>query len=79
MAIKLKNRLLILLTDKERKENRRISQTEVARAIGVSNHTIANWIRNDVTKIETSIVEGLCEYFQCDLTDLLYFEESNVS
>lgn len=74
MKRRLKNRVLILLTDKERREGRRIKQNEIANAIGVANHTIGSWIRNDVTKIEAKMVEGLCEYFECDVADLLYLE-----
>lgn len=77
MARKLRNRLLFLLTEKERAEGRRIPQAEVAKAIGVSNHTIGNWIRNDVAKVEASIVENLCEYFGCELWDLLYLEDES--
>jgi putative transcriptional regulator len=76
MSRKLKNRLLLLLTEKERNEGRRIKQVEISRAINISHNTIASWIRNDVTKFEAHVVEGLCEYFQCELTDLLYFEET---
>jgi putative transcriptional regulator len=77
MGRRLKNRLLLLLTDKERKEERRIKQVEIARAINISHNTIASWLRNDVTKLEAHVIEGLCEYFQCDLSDLLYFEETD--
>jgi len=77
MSRRLKNRLLLLLTDKERKEGRRIKQVEIARAINISHNTIASWLRNDVTKFEAHVVEGLCEYFQCELTDLLYFQETD--
>lgn len=74
MARKLKNRLLFLLTERERKLGKRIPQSEVARVVGVSNNTITNWIHNNVTKYEAPIVERLCDYFDCDLGDLLYFE-----
>ncbi len=75
MARRLRNRLLHLITEKERIERRRIPQSEVAKAIGVTNNTIGNWIRNDVAKVEASIVENLCEYFRCELGDLLYLDE----
>lgn len=68
------NRFLDLLMEKERTERRRISQSEVAREVKVANHTIANWMRDEVMKYEAPIVERLCDYFQCDLGDLLYFE-----
>ena len=77
MARKLKNRVLILLTEKERQEERRIKQLEIAKAIHVSPNTVASWLRNDVTKFEAHVVEGLCDYFQCELSDLLYFVETD--
>jgi predicted XRE-type DNA-binding protein len=52
----LKNRLLILLTQKEQKENRRIRQKEIAQAVNVTKHTIRSWMRNEVGKFE-----GLCK------------------
>ena len=75
MARRLRNRLLHLMTEKDLKEGRRIRQNEIAKAINVAPHTIGSWIRNDVTKLEAHVIEGLCEYFQCDVSDLLYFEE----
>jgi putative transcriptional regulator len=75
MARKLRNRLLELLTEKERKERRRIPQAEVARAIGVSNNTMSNWMRNSQDKLDISVVERLCDYFRCELSDLLVLEE----
>jgi putative transcriptional regulator len=75
MARKLRNRLIHIVTDIERRESRRITNKEIADAIGVSGHTIAAWLRNDVTKFEAPIVERLCEYFQCELWDLLVLEE----
>jgi DNA-binding Xre family transcriptional regulator len=77
MGRKLKNRVLILLTEKERKEERRIKHSQIAKAIGVSPNTVVSWIRNDVTKLEAFVIEGLCDYFQCDVADLLYFVDSD--
>jgi putative transcriptional regulator len=74
MEKRLKNRLLLLVHEKERKEGRRVPQSEIAKAIGVTNHTIGNWIRNDVTKFEAHVIEGLCRYFDCEVGDLLYLE-----
>lgn len=73
---RLKNKVLMLLTEKERKEHRRIKQSEIAKAIRVSPNTVTSWIRNDVTKFEAYVVERLCDYFECDVSDLLYFEET---
>jgi putative transcriptional regulator len=76
MARKLHNRLLHLVTEKERKRGKRITQTEIARAIGVTNHTVASWLRDEsFAKIEVKVLERLCDYFECDVGDLLYMKD----
>ncbi|MDX2137355.1 MAG: helix-turn-helix transcriptional regulator [Chloroflexota bacterium] len=70
----LKNRLLELIQQRERTIGRRIKLKDLAEFVGVTNHTITSWIRNDVRKYEAHIIEGFCDYFACDIGDLLYFE-----
>ena len=77
MAKKLKNRVLQFLANKEVAERRRIKVAEIANAIGVSPHTVANWINEDVTKIDTHVLLGLCDYFGCEFYELLYVEETS--
>ncbi len=76
MSRTLRNRFLELLLEKERRENRRVTQKEIAYATGISQQALTGWVHNNVTKFEAGIVERLCEYFKCDLCDLLYFEQS---
>jgi putative transcriptional regulator len=73
--VRLKNRLFLLLSDKERQLGKRIPQYEVARAIGVTKNTITNWVKNDLNKLDVEVVENLCVYFGCQVGDLLYLEE----
>jgi len=61
--------------EKERREGRRIRQTEVAQAINVSNNTIGRWVRNEITRYDAEVVEDLCAYFECGLCDLLYMDD----
>lgn len=35
---------------------------------------IINGIRNDLTRFDGKMIARLCDYFDCDLADLLYFE-----
>jgi transcriptional regulator with XRE-family HTH domain len=72
---RVRNRLLILMTEKERQLGRRITRKEIAEAIDVSQHTIASWLRNDLNKFEAHMIERLCNYFQCEIWDLLVLEE----
>lgn len=72
---RVQNRIAVLLYQKELREKRRVTQQELARAIGVSENTITNWMYNDVTKFQAEIIEKLCRFFDCGLCDLLYFED----
>lgn len=74
MPKKLRNRFIILLAQKEQKEGRRLSNKEVAQAVGVNEHTVARWIRNDVNMIDVEVLEGFCDYFECDVGDLLFMD-----
>jgi len=73
----LRNRFLDLLLEKERRENRRVTQKEISFATGISQQTLTAWVHNNVTKFEAGIVEKLCDYFDCELSDLLYFERTS--
>ena len=74
MSTKVKNRFLILLGAKEQREGRRIRNKEIARAVGVNEHTVARWVENDVNMISVAVLEAFCKYFECDVGDLLYME-----
>lgn len=71
---KFKNRVLALLLKKSNDEGRRIYQSELAKAVGVSENTISTWVSNNMEKINISVIERLCEYFDCDVSDLFYLE-----
>lgn len=69
----------MLVNIKEQREGRRITNKEIAKATGVSMPTITRWMRNEVTKIDTPVLEAFCKYFECDIADLLYLEPSSGS
>jgi transcriptional regulator with XRE-family HTH domain len=75
----VRNRVLLFLTDKEKRERRRIKQAEIANAIGVSPHTVGNWIKDDVKQIDTHVLLGLCDYFGVTFDQLLYVEDTDES
>jgi DNA-binding Xre family transcriptional regulator len=74
MSAKVKNRFLTLLGYKEQQLGRRIRNKEIAEAVGVNEHTIARWLNNEVQKIDVPVLEAFCDYFECDVGDLLYIE-----
>ena len=69
---RMRNRMLLFLTQKEVREKRRIRQAEIASALGVSPNTIGNWIRDEITQIDTNVLLGLCDYFGVTFDQLLY-------
>jgi DNA-binding Xre family transcriptional regulator len=72
--LKVRNRLLELVTEHERQIGRRMRLKDIAEYIGVANHTITSWMRNEVSRFDDVMVVGLCNYFDIDIGDLLYFE-----
>lgn len=76
MSTTLRNRFLELLLERERRENRRVTQKEISFATGISQQTMTAWVHNNVTKFEAGIVEKLCDYFGCEVGDLLYLERT---
>lgn len=70
----VRNRLLELMQKRELQLGRRIKQHDIAQYIGVSDRTIISWVRNEVTRFDSQVIDGLCAYFECDIADLLYFE-----
>ena len=71
---KIKNRLLELVTERERRLGRRMRLKDIGEFVGITDHTITSWIRNEVSRFDNHVVVGLCEYFEIDLCDLLYIE-----
>lgn len=73
----LKNRLMDLIHEKERKLGRRVTQAEIARAANLPENTISRWVNTGVVKrVEHDVVLKLCEYFDCDLCDLIYIDKN---
>mgnify|MGYP000091248215 CR=1 FL=1 len=75
MARKLRNRFLYLVTEKERQIGRKIKYIEIAEATGVSQGVISRWMNSNIERYDAPVVEALCDYFNCELWDLLYLEE----
>ena len=71
----MRNKFLTFLAQKEIAEQRRIKINEIVAATGVSFTTVQRWMRNEVTKIEGTVIEAFCAYFDCDIGDLLYIDE----
>lgn len=63
--------------EKERREVRRIKTSEIVAETGISFPTVQRWLRDEVTKFESQVLEAFCDYLHCQVGDLLYIEEQS--
>lgn len=73
----LHSRLKELVAERERKEQRRIHQKQIAEEAKVSEMAVSRWMRPEpFMKIEVEVATKLCKWLGCEIGDLLYFERS---
>jgi putative transcriptional regulator len=66
-------RLRILMASQEPVVN----QKQLAASTGLSPTTINQLFNNSFKRIDVGTVETLCDYFRCDLSDLLVLREAD--
>lgn len=67
-------RIKELVAEKERRELRKITQTEIANATGVNRTTLSKMLNPAVRhSTTTSAIEALCKYFDCRVEDLMVY------
>lgn len=71
MSTIISNRFKILLSQKEEQEQRHISLLEVHNQTGINWRTLQSWSNNKVTRFDSPILITLCEYFGCNIEDLI--------
>lgn len=75
MIQRIRNRYQELLSIKERREGRRITQRVAAEEIGVTTVTIGRYARNEVERYDESTILAMCKYLGCTLAEFLVIEE----
>jgi DNA-binding Xre family transcriptional regulator len=69
------NNLQILVAQKGNQERRRLTLKEVSRSAGVSYNTLLLMSKQDLREYPADVVQRLCHYFQCDISELLALVE----
>lgn len=64
-----------LMERKSRQLGRRITQDEVATAVGIPRGTVSRWAGNKVDRLDRDVLARLCEYFECGIEELLVFKD----
>lgn len=70
----MRNRLGVLIAEQSLKEGRRIEVREIADATGISRQTLHKYIRQEATRFDGMVLEGLCRYFRVGIQELIEFE-----
>ncbi len=72
----VKSQFRLLLAGKAHREGRSISLREVVRETGVPISTVMGMANNTIKRVPIDELNTLCEYFNCDVGDLLKREEA---
>jgi putative transcriptional regulator len=70
------NQIRILFAQKSTKQNQNIALMDVQREAGIAWSTLNSWANNQVTCYDALVIKALCEYFDCQVGDLLVFEKT---
>ena len=77
MPGKVVNHFRILLAQKATKQQQNIALMDVQRETGIAWSTLNSWANNQVTRYDAPVIQALCEYFECQVGDLLVYEQKN--
>jgi DNA-binding Xre family transcriptional regulator len=75
----LRHKLLDLIHEKEKKLGRRLTAVEIAGGANVSERLVYRWLKSDkgISRFDESAIVGFCDYFGCQVGDLLIYEEDD--
>ncbi len=71
----MKSNFLVLLAQKQQREGKRQSLRQVAVETGVKPYTIYGFANNTLKEYPADAIARLCDYFGCEVGDLLQIEE----
>lgn len=54
---------------------RKLKISDLARETGLNRGTITRLYHETAERVELDVIEKLCDYFQCDIADLLEIEK----
>ncbi|KXS48826.1 MAG: hypothetical protein BHK79_01875 [Halanaerobium sp. MDAL1] len=66
----IKNKLSILMAKNDIR-----TMIELSSKTGLDKNTISNWYNQKVTRFSAETLEVLCEFFDCQVGDILVYEK----
>lgn len=73
MASQVRNRFKILLAQKEARDGRNYTYSDISQATGIAPNTLSAYANQSVSRFDESILVRLCEFFDCTLAELLEY------
>ncbi|SBT11923.1 helix-turn-helix domain-containing protein [Vibrio celticus] len=67
-----------LIEKKSKEEGRKISGAQIAAEIGIQRSAMAKMIRDEGYTTTTKTIDALCEYFDCDVSELIWYEKTRL-
>ena len=64
---------------REQLEARQMTRNQLARAINTRFEVVDKWYQGELEKIDADILARMCFVLQCEVKDLLQYEEPQVS
>jgi putative transcriptional regulator len=71
----IRSKLKILIAQREVATGERITYESLAKAVGLSKNTLARLAETKTDRIDFLTLDKLCDYFNCDIGDLLSHEK----
>lgn len=70
----VKNKIIVLMGEKQARTGKPVSISDVAKAAGVSRQVMSNIVAGKTDSIKNSVLDALCDFFDCEVGDILYKE-----
>lgn len=67
----VRSNLDVLIAQRKQRDGKRITLRSIAQELEISRYTIYAFANNTLTEYPKEIIEKLCNYFACDVGELL--------
>lgn len=65
----------IIITLEEYRLKRGISKNKIVLGAGVQRTQLQKYCQNQVARVDLAVLARLCDYLQCDLSDIMHYEK----
>lgn len=73
----IRSNLAQLIDQKSERDGIPLSQYRLSQETGIALNTVKRYLREAPASFDNSVVSAFCEYFQCQVGDLLIVEEKD--